>query len=155
MAVNLFKSLFVKSSYDCQVDIFKRYDGRRPAVHDRMIPFVVYAIDGGRVIGVGSRHDHARNLHDVELEPGRVKPRYRFRGRNQHLLPLMAANLAAGPLVFDVNRADLAFDEFLDEIPDMMLAAVSGVTVGNDQRRIELNGGIFLALGRGHSNAIG
>src|SRR5574341_1784656 len=136
MAVNLFKSLFVKSSYDCQVDIFKRYDGLRRAVHERMIPFVVYAIDGGRIIGVGSRHDHARNLHDVELEPGGVEPRYRLRGRNQHLLPLMPADLAARPLVFNVNRADFAFDEFLNEIADMMLAAMTRVAVGNNQRRV-------------------
>src|SRR3972149_2920980 len=155
MAVDLGESFLVKSSNHRQVNIFERDDWIRRPVYERMVPLVIHAIDGGRIIGVGSRHNHARNLHDVELEPGGVEPRYRLRGRNQHLLPLMPADLAARPLIFDVNRADFAFDEFLGEIADMMLAAMTRVAVRNDQWRVERGGRILLALRGGHPDSIG
>src|SRR3972149_563040 len=151
MAVDLGESFLIKSSNHRQVNIFKRDDWIRRPVYKRMIPLVIHAIDGGRIIGVGSRHDHARNFHDVELEPGGVEPRNRLRGRNQHLLPLMPADLTAGPLVLDVNRADFAFDEFLDEIADMMLATMTRVAVRNDQWRGGRRGGGRFSLRGGAS----
>jgi len=110
----------------------------RGAVDEQMIPLMVHAVDRGRIMSVGPADDHAQHLHDIVLQPGRVEARNDLRGGDQNLLPLVAAYFAARALVLDVDCADLALDEFFYQNADVMLAAVAGVAVGNDQRRSEV-----------------
>ena len=67
----------------------------------------------------------------------------------------MATNLATRSLVFNVYGTDLVFDKLLDQVANMMLASMSGVAVGNDHRRIELDSRGLFSLRRSHSHPIG
>ncbi len=92
--------------------------------------------------GVGSGHDNAGHLHDVQLEARGAQPLDLLVHADEHLSPLVPALLGAGLLILDVIARDPDLDETTDQIPDVRVAAVSGVGVGDDERPI-------VDLGRG------
>ena len=102
--------------------------------------------EGGR-FGVGPGHDDAGYPHDVELEAGGVQPLDLLVHADEHLAALVPALLGAGLLVLDVVAGDPGLDEPADQIPDMSVAAVSGVGVGDDERPVvDLRDGSTLRL---------
>ena len=156
MSVDLFETLFVEFFDHRQIDVLDGNDARvGRAEGKRVVALVIHAVDGRRVIGIGPRNDNARDTQDIELQPRRVQPRDDFCRRDQHFLPLMAADLAAGPLILDMNGADLALDKFLHQIPDMVFSAMARVAVRNNQRRGKLNRRRFFSLRRCHSHPVG
>ena len=114
MAVYFFESRPIKSPDDCEVNILECDDRLSRAVNEGMIALVVDAIDGGGVIGIGARDDHTGNAHDVVLEPRGIEAGDHFSGGDQDFLSLVATDFTTGALVFDVDCADFALDEFLD-----------------------------------------
>ena len=154
MAVNLLEAFLVKLANHRQADILERHDiGIGRAVDKGMVAVIVDAVDGRGVVGVGAGDDHARHMHDVVLQPRGVETGNHLGGRHQDFLPLMTANLAAGALIFDMDRADVVFDEGLDQVARMVLATVAGVAIGDDQRRAKLDGASLFALQRRHADA--
>src|ERR1700757_5221280 len=122
MSVDFFKPLLIEFLDHGEIDIFKRNNvGVRRAEHKRVIPLVFDAIEGRRLISVCPAYDHAWDTHDVELQSRGIQPGNHFSRRDQNLLSLMSANLAARSLVFNVNRANLVFHELLYQVANMML----------------------------------
>jgi hypothetical protein len=112
MSVDFFKTPIVKLLDHRQTDVLK---GNHICVcrakYERMIALVFQAVYGGCIVRVCPGNDHAGNAQDVELQPCRIEPRNYFSRRDEDLLPLMTTNLATRSLIFDVNGADLVFDE--------------------------------------------
>ena len=97
--------------------------------------------------GVGPGHDETGHLHDVELQAGRVQPLDLLVHADEHLPRLVPALLGARLLVLDVVARDPGLDEAADQIPDVRVAAVSGVGVGDDEWPVvDLGGGSTLRL---------
>src|SRR5688572_4531238 len=147
MSVDFFKAPIVKLLDDRQTDVLKGNDlCVCRAQYKRMIALVFQAVYRGCVIGVCPGNDHPGYPQDVELQPCCIEPRNYFRRGDEDLLPLMTTNLATRSLIFNVNGADLVLDKLLDQVANMMLASVSGIAVGNDHRRIELDSRGFFSL---------
>ncbi len=156
MSVDFFKSLVVNFADDGEADILARHNVRiRRPINKRVIPLVINAIDGGRIVGIGSRDDNASDAHHVKLQPRRIEPRDHFRGRDQNFLPLMSAHFAARALILDMDRADFVFDEFLNQVANMMLPSVAGIPIGYDHGWVEVDRRALLSLRRSHSHPIG
>src|SRR5918992_658788 len=153
MSVDFFKAPIVKLLDDRQTDVLERDDiWICRAKYKRMITLVFQAVYRGGVIRVCPGNDHTGYPQDVELQPRCIEARNYFRRGDQDLLPLMTANLATRSLIFNVNGADLVLDKLLDQVAHMMLASVSGIAVGNDHRRTELDSRGFFSLRRSHSH---
>src|SRR6185437_4303597 len=99
-----------------------------------MVPLVPAAFEERGRFGVGPGHDQPGNVHDVELEAGRVEPLDLLVHADEHLAALVTAFLGAGLLVLDVVAGDANLDEAPDQIPDVGVAAVPGVGIGDDER---------------------
>ena len=117
------------------------------AQDERLIALVPAPLQERGRFGVGSGHDEPGHLHDVELEAGGVQPLDLLVHADEHLPSLVPALLGARLLVLDVVARDPDLDETADQIPDVRVAAVSGVGVGDDERPvIDLRGGSPLRL---------
>src|SRR5205823_3087320 len=87
------------------------------------------------------------NLHDVELEPRGAQPLDLLVHADEHLPPLVPALLGTRLLVLDVIAGNAGFNEAPDQIPDVRLATMAGVGIGDDERPIvDLGGGGPLRL---------
>ena len=106
------------------------------AEYERLVALVSATVDQVGSLGVGARDDDARHPHDVELEAGSVETLDLFVGRHQNLAALMPTLLGARPLVLDVVSRHARFDEPLDQVAHVRIAAVAGVGVGDDERPV-------------------
>ena len=112
------------------------------AQDERMIALVPAPLKERGRFGVGPGHDDAWHLHDVELEARGAQPLDLLVHTDEHLASLVPALLGAGLLVLDVVARDPDLNETADQIPDVRIATMSGVGVGNDERPV-------VDLGRG------
>ena len=103
------------------------------AQDERMIALVPAPLQERGRFGVGPGHDDTGHLHDVELEARGAQPLDLLVHADEHLSPLVPALLGAGLLVLDVVARDPDLHETTDQIPDVRVAAVSGVGVGDDE----------------------
>ena len=117
-----------------------------------LIALVTAIFDESRGLGVGSSHDDARDTHDVELEAGGVEALDLFVSGDEDLAALVAALLRSRLLIFDVVARHSDLDKAADEIADVRVSAVTGVSVGDDERP-EVDGWRRVALFFGHSGA--
>ena len=108
----------------------------RGAEQERLVTLVSAAVEQVGRLGIGARDDDARHPHDVELEAGGVEALDLFVGRHQNLAALMAALLGTRALVLDVVSRHPGFDETLDQVAHVWIAAVAGVGVGDDERPV-------------------
>ena len=106
------------------------------AQHEGLVALVGGAVQQRGGLGVGARHDDARHAHHVQLEAGRVETLDLLVAAHQHLAALMAALLLARALVLDVVARHADLHETPDEVAHVRVAAVAGVGVGDDERRV-------------------
>ena len=111
------------------------------AQDERMIALVPAPLQERGRFGVGPGHDDAGHLHDVELEARGAQPLDLLVHAHQHLPPLVPALLGPGLLVLDVIARDPGLDETTDQVPDVRVAAMPGVGVGDDERPVVDLGG--------------
>src|SRR5215469_14067967 len=98
-------------------------------------------------LGVGSGHNQTGHHHDVKLEARGIEPLDLLVHSDEYLPALMPALLRAGLLILDVVARDPDLDEAANEVPDMRVAAVPRVGVGDDERAVvDLGSRITLSL---------
>jgi len=100
-----------------------------------LVSLIRAVIEERRGLGVGPGDDDAGHPHDVQLQARRIEPLVLLVLGDKDLARLVAAFLGARFLVLDVVARYPDLDEPTDEIPDVRVAAVSGVSVGDDGHR--------------------
>ena len=98
-----------------------------------MITLVAPPIQQAGCFRIGARYDDSGDLHDVQLEAGRIQSLDLLVLRNQDLAALMAAFLAARLLVFDVVTGHAHFDEPANQVSHMGVTPMPGIRIGDDE----------------------
>src|ERR1700758_1811889 len=109
---------------------------------ERLIAFVSTSIEEIRCLCIGAGNDDAGHSHDVKLEPRRIEAQYLLVLRHEHLAALVSALLYPRLLILDVVTRDANFHESSNQVPDMSVSTVTGISIRDNERPIiDLRGG--------------
>ena len=117
-----------------EADPVARQLGVRRPEDERLVSLVGAVVEERRGLGIGPGDDDARHAHDVELEARGIEPLVLLVLGDQDLAALVAALLGARLLVLDVVARNADLDESTDQVPNVGVAAVARVGVGDDER---------------------
>ena len=98
-----------------------------------VVTFVAAAVEEGGGFCIGTSHDDARHLHDVELQTSSVKTLDLLIYWDQNLASLMSAFLDTRFLVFNMIAGHTHLDKATDQVPHVGIATMACVSIGDDE----------------------